>query len=262
MELTVTQSGASQTSTAGAVLLEMPERPPEAGCSAILDVAVIGVSTVNRFLHRDVPARMIRQVTLTNPGGAHNLAVGLDAPVEVHIEGHAGYYVGGMNKHATITVHGNVERGAGENMMSGLIRVTGNASESAGATAHGGLLVIHGDAAGRCGISLKGGDIVVKGNVGHAAMFMAQAGRLLVCGDAGPGLGDSLYEAVIYVGGKIEGLGADAREEPMTPADHAAVAELLAGSGLDASPGATSTFKRVASARSLYHWNSANHSAY
>ena len=31
---------------------------------------------------------------------------------------------------------------------------------------------------------------------------MAQAGRLVVCGDAGDALGDSLYEAVIYVRGK------------------------------------------------------------
>ena len=153
-------------------------------------------------------------VRVEHPGGAHNLAVGLDYPVDVQILGHAGYYAGGMNKQATIVVRGNVERGVAENMMSGTVRVTGNASECAGASAHGGLLVIEGDAAGRCGISLKGGDIVVGGSVGHAAMFMAQAGRLLVCGDAGPGLGDSLYEAVIYVAGKIEGLGADAREEP------------------------------------------------
>ncbi len=196
----------------------------------------------------------------STPAGAHNLAVGLDYPADVQVLGHAGYYVGGMNKRATITVHGNVERGVAENMMSGVVRVTGNASECAGGTARGGLLVIDGDAAGRCGISLKGGDIVVGGSVGHAAMFMAQAGQLLVCGDAGPGLGDSLYEAVIYVGGRIEGLGADAQQEPMADADHAAVADLLRRAGLPVrDPG---TFKRVASARTLYHWNSANHNAY
>ena len=32
---------------------------------------------------------------------------------------------------------------------------------------------------------------------------MAQAGMMLIGGDAGDALGDSLYEAVIYVGGKI-----------------------------------------------------------
>ncbi len=87
--------------------------------------------------------------------------------------------------------------------MSGTVRVKGCASECAGASGHGGLLVIEGDASSRCGISLKGLDIVVGGSVGHMSAFMAQAGTLVVCGDAAPGLGDSLYEAVIYVRGTI-----------------------------------------------------------
>jgi glutamate synthase domain-containing protein 3 len=235
----------------------------DAGGEVALDVTRVGVRGVNRFLHHDVPERGIRRVRIEQPQGAHSLAVGIDAEVEVNVLGHAGYYAGGMNKRATIIVHGNVERGAGENMMSGVIRVQGNASEAAGASAHGGLLVIEGNAAGRCGISLKGADIVVAGSVGHSAAFMAQAGRILICGDAGVGLGDSLYEAVIYVGGRIEGLGADARQEPMTDADHAAVAELLNRANLDRE-GARGAyvFKRIASARTLYHWNSANHAAY
>jgi glutamate synthase domain-containing protein 3 len=81
---------------------------------------------------------------------------------------------------------------------------------------------------------------------------MAQAGRLVVCGDAGDALGDSLYEAVIYVRGRVKSLGADAREEPMTDADFAAVAELLGRAGFDHAP---SEFRRIASARGLYHWN-------
>ncbi len=36
---------------------------------------------------------------------------------------------------------------------------------------------------------------------------MAQKGRLVVCGDAGDGLGDSLYEARIYVRGQVAGAG-------------------------------------------------------
>jgi glutamate synthase domain-containing protein 3 len=101
--------------------------------------------------------------------------------------------------------------------------------------------------------------VVVGGSVGHASGFMAQRGRLVVCGDAGAGLGDSLYEAVIYVRGKIAGLGADAREEPFTDEDREAVAELLARAGIEGDPGA---FKRVASARMLYHWNSAHSTQY
>jgi len=137
--------------------------------------------------------------------------------------------------------------------------VDGFASGGAGASAHGGLLVIRGDAGLRCGISLKGADIVVGGDVGGFSAFMAQAGRVVVCGDAGDGLGDSLYEAVIYVRGAVRSLGADARLEPMQPADHAAVGELLAAAGLDY---ASTEFKRIGSARSLYHWNADANQAY
>jgi glutamate synthase domain-containing protein 3 len=120
------------------------------------------------------------------------------------------------------------------------------------ASGRGGLVVVHGDAASRCGISMKGVDIVVGGSIGHLGAFMAQAGTLVVCGDAGAALGDSLYEAVLYVGGRIESLGADAREEPMTDADRARVAALLDRADIR---GELSRFKRVGSARSLYHWH-------
>ena len=159
---------------------------------------------------------------MLNPDGAHSIAVGVDAPIDIDIEGHAGYYAGGMNKQARITVHGNAGPGVAENMMSGRVHVKGFASVSAGASGHGGLLVIDGDASLRCGISMKGIDIVVGGRVGDFSAFMAQAGRLVVCGDAGDALGDSLYEAVIYVRGRVKSLGADAHEEPMTDDDYAA----------------------------------------
>ncbi len=166
--------------------------------------------------------------------------------------GTPGTTLGGMNMLANITVHGNAGPGVGENMMSGTIRVEGFASTAAGASAHGGTLIIRDDAALRCGISLKGGDIVVGGSVGSFSAFMAQAGRIVICGDAGDALGDSLYEAVIYVRGNVRSLGADARFEPMQAADFDAVRELLDRAGLKHDP---KTFKRVASAKSLYHWN-------
>ena len=218
-----------------------------------LDLARMSVRDLNEYLHHDLPkAGSATRVEIHNPNGMHNLAVGVDAPAEIDIRGHAGYFIGGMNKQARITVHGNVGWSVAENIMSGAVHVKGCASECAGASGHGGLVVIEGDASSRCGISMKGCDIVVGGSVGHMSAFMAQAGRLVICGDAGAGLGDSLYEAVIYVRGQVHGLGADAREEPMTAADFAAVAELLARAGL---PAETTGFKRVASARSLYHWH-------
>jgi glutamate synthase domain-containing protein 3 len=222
----------------------------EAGRRVAFDLEQQTVRDLNQFLHGDL--RGVEQVAVANPDGAHSIAVGLNAPVRVDIDGHAGYYAAGMNKEATVVVHGNAGPGLAENMMSGRVEVSGFASGGAGASAHGGLLVIRGDAGLRCGISLKGGDIVVGGDVGSFSAFMAQAGRMVICGDAGDGLGDSLYEAVIYVRGEIRSLGADARIEPMTDADLAAVRELLAAAQIDHPPG---EFKRIASARSLYHWN-------
>jgi len=207
---------------------------------------------LNRWLHRELPVECAPRVRVVNPDGAHSIAAGVDGAVEIDVLGHAGYYVAGMNKQARVTVHGNAGTGAAENMMSGLVRIKGFASNSAGASAHGGCLVIEGDASLRCGISLKGGDIVVGGSAGSFTAFMAQAGRILICGDAGEALGDSLYEAVIYVRGKVASLGADARFEPMTESDLAAVRELLAIAGFDHDP---ASFRRVASARGLYHWN-------
>lgn len=223
-----------------------------AGANVEFDLARVPLREINRFLHREAQAKGVSRVRILNPDGAHSVAAGLNAPFEVEIDGHVGYYVGGMNQHAHITVHGNAGPGAGENMMSGRIRIEGFASTGAGASAHGGCLIIHGDSALRCGISLKGGDIVVGGSVGSFSAFMAQAGRIVICGDASDALGDSLYEAVIYLRGKVRSLGADARFEPMQRPDFDAVAELLDIAGFRHDP---KSFQRVASAKSLYHWN-------
>lgn len=214
------------------------------------DLAQTSLRDLNQFLHKQAPEHS--QITVHNPDGAHNIAVGLDKALAVNVQGHAGYYAAGMLKHGTVTISGNVGTGVAENMMSGKVHVKGFASVSAGASAHGGLLVIDGDASLRCGISLKGADIVVGGSVGSFSGFMAQAGRMVICGDTGDALGDSLYEAVIYVRGKIKSLGADAQIETMQDQDFREVGALLKEAGLAHDP---KEFKRVASARKLYHWN-------
>ena len=217
--------------------------------SMTFDLTEISVSEVNRRLHAltDPATVEIRQ-----PLGRHNIACGLNAPLNLDILGHSGYFTAGMNQNASVTIHGNVGWSVAENMMSGTVHVKGFASECAGASAHGGLLVIDGDSSSRCGISLKGGDIVVGGSVGHMSAFMAQAGRIVVCGDAGAGLGDSLYEAVIYVRGCIHGLGADAQVEPLSEDDCRALVDLLGRAGRDEDP---ESFTRIGSARQLYHWS-------
>lgn len=220
--------------------------------SLTFDLTQTSLREVNRFLHHDPTHNGGQHVSILNPDGAHNIAVGVDAPINVEIMGHTGYYAAGMNKLANVTIYGNAGPGVAENMMSGRVHVKGFASVSAGASAHGGLLVIDGNASLRCGISLKGADIVVGGSVGSFSAFMAQAGRIVICGDAGDALGDSLYEAVIYVRGNIKSLGADAQIETMTETDYETVRDLLSKAGFSHDP---QSFKRVASAKQLYHWN-------
>src|SRR5882724_2967710 len=192
-----------------------------------VDLAKTSVRTLNQRLHELNAERDEERWRILNPRGAHAIACGLWVPVTVEIEGHAGYYCAGMNQKATVIVHGNVATGVAENMMSGIVHVNGNASQCAGATAHGGLLVVEGDASARCGISMKGIDIVVKGSVGHMSAFMGQSGSMVVLGDAGHVLGDSFYEAQLFVRGMVESLGADCIEKAMRPEHIKRLAGLL-----------------------------------
>src|SRR5262249_27382296 len=118
-----------------------------------------------RALNEQLHAATAGAWRVLEPAGAHSIAVGLKAPLEVTIDGHVGYYCAGMNQQATVRVRGNCGVGVAENMMSGTVAVEGDASQAAGASAHGGLLTIEGNAAARCGISMKGADLVVRGSV-------------------------------------------------------------------------------------------------
>jgi len=222
-----------------------------------LDVRELGVTEVNRRL-RDLPAGA--SALIVEPRGAHNLGVGMTVPLAITVEGNSGYYLGGLCDGPDFTVRGSVGWGAAENLMSGTVRILGNASESAAASAHGGLVIVEGDASSRAGISLKGGTLVVAGDVGHMSAFMAQAGTILVGGDAGDSLGDSLYEAVVYVAGKVKSLGSDARQVAMDADDISIVQDLCARSGMTHIDAGNIT--KVASARELYTFDALKNQRY
>jgi glutamate synthase domain-containing protein 3 len=218
----------------------------------VVDLAATPLRELNQRLHDRSSESGAARWRVVSPNGAHAVACGVDAEVEIEIEGHVGYYCAGMNKRAAVRVRGNAGPGVAENMMSGLVRVDGNASQSAGASGRGGLLVIRGDASSRCGISMKGIDIVVGGSIGHMGAFMAQTGRLVVCGDAGDALGDSIYEARLYVRGRVASLGADCVEKELRAEHVDELADLLARADIDADP---SQFRRYGSARQLYNFH-------
>jgi Glutamate synthase domain 3 len=224
------------------------------------DLATTPLRDLNQALHAVTSGNNDTHFEVENPRGSHSVAVGVDAPVTVDVRGNVGYYCGGMNAQATIRVHGSAGPGVAENMMSGTVIIEGDASQYAGATGRGGLLVIKGNAASRCGISMKGIDIVVRGNIGHMSAFMAQSGNLVVLGDAGEALGDSLYEAKLFVRGTVKSLGADCVEKEMRPEHLQLLASLLERAGItDVQP---SEFRRYGSARKLYNFHIDNADAY
>jgi len=224
-----------------------------------LDLAHSDLRAVNAQLQSLNGTQSNAEFDVLNPRGSHALAVGLDAPIAVRINGSTGYYCAGMNQHATVRVAGSAGPGVAENMMSGMVVVEGDASQYAGATGHGGLLVVRGNAASRCGISMKGIDIVVQGNIGHMSAFMGQKGNLVVLGCAGDALGDSLYEARLFVRGSVASLGTDCVEKEMRPEHLETLAALLGRAGVEADP---ASFRRYGSARTLYHFDIDNAQAY
>ncbi|MEJ0093240.1 MAG: protein glxC [Methylocella sp.] len=226
-----------------------------------VDLASSSVRQLNEALHALRDGTNVTRWNVLNPRGVHAIAAGLDADVTIEINGDVGYYCAGMNKRATVIINGSAGIGLGENMMSGLIYVKGDASQAVGATAHGGVIVIEGNASGRCGISMKGVDIIVKGSIGPMSAFMAQAGALAVFGDAGEALGDSIYEAKLYVRGSVASLGADCIEKPMDDIHRAELFAKFESIGV-AGEIDVGEFKRYGSARTLYHFHVDNAGAY
>jgi glutamate synthase domain-containing protein 3 len=90
--------------------------------------------------------------------------------------------------------------------------------------------------------------------------FMAQKGCLVVCGDAGEALGDSLYEARLYVRGSVAGLGADCIEKEMRAEHLTQVREVLERAEVDQVP--AESFRRYGSARRLYNFHPDNVGSY
>lgn len=216
-----------------------------------IDLDKSEIRDLNATLHSVDGKKGEKSFKIVNPNGKHNIAVGVDGALDITIEGHAGHYVGGMNKHANITVTGNAGAGLAENIMSGVVRVKGNSSQYTGATGRGGLIVVEGDAAARCGISMKGVDIVVGGNVGHMAAFLGQSGNVVVCGDAGDAFGDSIFELNLFVQGKVKSLGTDCEEKEMDSEKLAILTDLLDRAEIKADP---KKFKVYGPGRNLYNF--------
>ena len=193
-------------------------------------------------------------IRVLNPGAKHSLGVGILNRLKLTFEGSLGYFGCGLSDGPNIRITGRVGWSCAENMMSGTVVIEKNAGSTFGAAMRGGDLVCKNDVGSRTGIDMKGGTIIVGGRTGAFSGFMMQRGRMIILGDAGVNLGDSMYDGVIYVGGKIQGLGVDAVDGEMTELERDWIERKLSQYGLEA-PNGASNMRKIESGKQLWNYD-------
>ena len=216
-------------------------------------VHVVAADRPLRQVNREIRAALAEgaDVVVREPMSRHNLGVALTGGGRVRFDGSVGYYCAGLSEGPDVQVDGNAGWGLAEALASGRVTVHGNAGMSAGASMRGGIVHVRGNAGPRAGISLKGGDLVVEGDVGYSTGFMAHAGRIIVCGDALGSVGDSLWLGSVWVAGRVQSLGIDARIVEPPAAELSAVEATLAELGV---PVADRDWKKIVSAERLWYF--------
>ncbi len=222
------------------------------GKTAVFDAETMTTRQINLELRSLLFEQGVTDVTVKNPGSKHSLGVGLLTRCKITFQGSLGYFGCGLIDGPEIHITGRVGWSACENMMSGVVIVEGNAGSLTGAAMRGGDLVIKGRAGARSGIDQKGGTILTMGSVGSMTGFMMQRGRQVICGDAGPGLGDSMYDGIIYVGGKVKALGIDCVPGEWNESDTEFIERKFRIYGLGSPP----EFQKFVCGKKLYNYDS------
>lgn len=215
-----------------------------------LDASELTTRELNRRI-KTFAADGVGEIVIKNPAARHNLAVGIQQPCTITIEGSVGYYAASQLDGPEISIDGNAGWALGENLMSGKISLSRNAGASVAASMRGGQMFIGGSAGARTGISMKGGTLLVAGDSGFLTGFMMQKGRIIVCGDVGDAAGDSMYEGTIYVGGVVGSLGADAKYEEPSEDELIELWAELERNGVSERP----RFRKIVSEKKLYHYD-------
>src|SRR5690349_7050904 len=221
------------------------------GAKATFDAHDMTTRQINLELRWLLYEQGVTDVTVRNPGSKHSIGVGILTRCKIRFEGSLGYFGCGLIDGPEIHITGRVGWSACENMMSGVVVVDGNAGSLTGAALRGGDLVIKGRAGARSGIDQKGGTIITMGSVGSMTGFMMQRGRQIICEDAGPGLGDSMYDGTIYVGGKVKALGIDCVPGEWTDADTEYIERKFGIYGLGSPP----EFQKFVCGKKLYNYD-------
>ncbi len=237
-------------------LVELDERVPGTaqvdGDRASFDARDLTTRQINLELRRLVYELGIHEVTVRNPGAKHSLGVGILARCKINFEGSLGYFACGLIDGPEVHITGRVGWSACENMMSGVCIIDSNAGSLTAAALRGGDVVVRGKVGARTGIDQKGGTVIILGDAGSMTGFMMQRGRQIICGNAGHGLGDSMYDGVFYVGGKVASLGVDCVPGEWTDADTEFVTRKFSIYGLGEPP----ELQKFVCGKKLYNYDS------
>jgi methylamine---glutamate N-methyltransferase subunit C len=213
-----------------------------------IDLSKVSVREGNATLR--AAAATGEDIDVLNPDARHHIGVGLVAPVKVTIKGSAGYFCAGLSHGARFEVESNVGWGAGDSMYAGSLIVGGNASAIAGEGLRGGEIVIKGNMGSRAGQIMKAGTLLCCGCASFLAGYMMYGGRIVILGDSGTRVGEDMSAGAIFVGGRVESLGSDAKEVEPTAEDLAGIAEFLAKYDIAFS----GSFKKIVCAGTKLHY--------
>jgi glutamate synthase domain-containing protein 3 len=222
------------------------------GTKAEFDAKDLTTRQINLELRWLINEQGVEEVMVRNPGAKHSLGVGLLTRCKITFDGSLGYFACGIIDGPEVHVKGRVGWSAAENMMSGVLLIEGNAGSLTGAALRGGDLVVKGRVGARSGIDQKGGLILTLGSAGSMTGFMMQRGRQIICEDAGHGLGDSMYDGIIYVGGKVKSLGIDCVPGEWTDADTEYIERKFRIYDLGTPP----SFQKFVCGKKLYNYDS------
>lgn len=182
---------------------------------------------------------------IKNPNAMHYIAAGLTEPVDVVIDGSAGYFAGTMIHGTRLHINGNAGWFPGDNMTDGEVIVDGSAGDGVGQGIYGGTVVVRKDVGSRTGEIMKNGTIIVGGNSGFMSGLFMMGGRIIILGDISHDAGESIIRGVIYVKGEIKGLGKNAKVEKITDDDKKELKELLPQYGFDLDGAEYDKFKKI-----------------
>jgi methylamine---glutamate N-methyltransferase subunit B len=230
---------------------EIPKVSDIDGGKAVFDARDLTTRQINLELRWLLYEQGVTDVTVKNPGSKHSIGVGILTRCKITFEGSLGYFGCGLIDGPEIHITGRVGWSACENMMSGVVVIEGNAGSLTGAALRGGDVVVKGRVGARSGIDQKGGTIITLGSAGSMNGFMMQRGRQVICGDVGPGLGDSMYDGIMYVGGKVKSLGIDCVEGEWTDADTEFIERKFRIYGLGSPP----EFQKFVCGKKLYNYD-------